>query len=172
MKRGLIVGRFQPFHLGHLNALKNALKTVDEMIIVIGSPEESFTQKNPFTLGERIEMITFTLRKENLINKCFIIPVQNIHENTLWVKRVQNSCPFFDIVFTNNILVKGLFEREDYFVRELVSGKGNIESKDIRKKLVVRESIYELVPNSIEEYLIGMDAEKRLVMLYKEEMKK
>ncbi|HDJ89497.1 MAG TPA: nicotinamide-nucleotide adenylyltransferase, partial [Thermoprotei archaeon] len=55
--RGLFIGRFQPFHLGHFYALKWILSKVDEVIIGIGSAQVSYTIKNPFTLGERIEMI-------------------------------------------------------------------------------------------------------------------
>ena len=40
-KRGLFVGRFQPFHLGHLDMVKYALTEVDELIIVIGSAQDS-----------------------------------------------------------------------------------------------------------------------------------
>jgi len=36
-KRGLFVGRFQPFHKGHLRAVKDILGKVDELVIVVGS---------------------------------------------------------------------------------------------------------------------------------------
>lgn len=38
MTRGLFVGRFQPFHLGHLHVIKELLEKVDELIIAIGMP--------------------------------------------------------------------------------------------------------------------------------------
>jgi len=56
-KRGLYVGRFQPFHLGHLSAVKSVLKDVEELVIVIGSAQYSHTTANPFTAGERLIMI-------------------------------------------------------------------------------------------------------------------
>ena len=40
---GLYVGRFQPFHLGHLEAIKHILKKVDTVIIAIGSAQYSHT---------------------------------------------------------------------------------------------------------------------------------
>ena len=39
VKRGLYVGRFQPFHLGHLGAVKSILEDVEELVIVIGSAQ-------------------------------------------------------------------------------------------------------------------------------------
>ncbi|MEM2975778.1 MAG: adenylyltransferase/cytidyltransferase family protein, partial [Candidatus Bathyarchaeia archaeon] len=50
MKRGLFVGRFQPFHLGHLTAVKNILKSVDELVIIVGSAQYSHRLDNPFTV--------------------------------------------------------------------------------------------------------------------------
>ena len=55
--RGLYVGRFQPFHLGHLDAIKYALKQADELVIVIGSAQYSHNANNPFTAGERLIMV-------------------------------------------------------------------------------------------------------------------
>ena len=57
VNRGLYVGRFQPFHLGHLDAIKYALKEVDELVIVIGSAQYSHNVNNPFTAGERLVMV-------------------------------------------------------------------------------------------------------------------
>ena len=73
MKRGLFVGRFQPYHLGHHHALLNALKEVDEMVIVIGSSKESFQPENPFTAGERIEMASVALKEASVFEKCFFV---------------------------------------------------------------------------------------------------
>ncbi len=47
VNRGLYVGRFQPFHLGHLDAIKYALKEVDELVIVIGSAQYSHNSQQP-----------------------------------------------------------------------------------------------------------------------------
>ena len=55
--RALFVGRFQPFHYGHLRALAIILQEVEELIIVVGSAQMSHETDNPFTAGERLEMI-------------------------------------------------------------------------------------------------------------------
>ncbi|MCK5309571.1 MAG: adenylyltransferase/cytidyltransferase family protein, partial [Thermoplasmata archaeon] len=51
--RGLIIGRFQPFHKGHFEVLKEIAGQVDKLIIGIGSADESYTFEDPFTAGER-----------------------------------------------------------------------------------------------------------------------
>src|SRR6266700_8062812 len=59
---GLYVGRFQPFHLGHLQAIKYILGRVDDLIILVGSAQHSHTHENPFTAVERITMIRRALK--------------------------------------------------------------------------------------------------------------
>ncbi|MEM0023032.1 MAG: adenylyltransferase/cytidyltransferase family protein, partial [Archaeoglobaceae archaeon] len=47
--RALFIGRFQPYHLGHHEVVKKILEEVDELIIGIGSAQESHSLENPFT---------------------------------------------------------------------------------------------------------------------------
>jgi nicotinamide-nucleotide adenylyltransferase len=63
--RGLFIGRFQPFHLGHLATVKFALKNVEELVIIIGSAQKSHELRNPFTAGERIQMIKDSLNTKS-----------------------------------------------------------------------------------------------------------
>ncbi len=105
--RGLYIGRFQPFHLGHQAVLQKISEDVDEIVIVIGSAQESHTPENPFTAGERIDMITAAL--EGLRDRCYVIPLQDVLRNAIWVDHVTSMAPRFDVVFSNNPLVVQLF---------------------------------------------------------------
>ena len=58
-KRGLVIGRFQPLHSGHENMIRRALDVCDEVVIVIGSAQES-EQKKSFNFKERINIIVAT----------------------------------------------------------------------------------------------------------------
>lgn len=60
-KIGLYIGRFQPFHNGHLYMIKEALKQCEFLIIVIGSTQEKRTEKNPFSDQERYNFIRSAL---------------------------------------------------------------------------------------------------------------
>ena len=80
VNRGLYVGRFQPFHLGHLDAIKNVLKEVDELVIVIGSAQYSHSSDNPFTAGERLVMVHRALLEAGVdYSKLWIVPVPDVH---------------------------------------------------------------------------------------------
>ncbi|MHA2255858.1 MAG: adenylyltransferase/cytidyltransferase family protein [Candidatus Heimdallarchaeaceae archaeon] len=57
--RALYLGRFNPPHKGHIHAIEYILNQpdIDEIIILIGSGEKAYSLKNPFTGGERLEMV-------------------------------------------------------------------------------------------------------------------
>lgn len=171
MKRGLFVGRFQPYHTGHHNALLNALREVDEMVIVVGSAKESFQPQNPFTAGERIEMISAALREDGIFDRCYIIAVDDISEYALWAARIRSYCPKFEVVFTNNPLVEELFDSGGYAVKKLVSKRRHIDSTKVREKIRKGGGISALVPKAVETYLNGIDARKRIISIMKDEEK-
>lgn len=111
---GLYTGRFQPFHLGHLSAVKQALKQVDKLIIAIGSSQYDHEENNPFTAQERAEMIRLTLEENGLLGKCEIFEVPDIHNDDEWTAHVRKIVPDFKTVFVgDNGLIKELFEKFD-----------------------------------------------------------
>ena len=72
-KVGLYIGRFQPFHRGHLSVVKKALEECDTLVIAIGSAQESRTKKNPFSFDERKLFIWRSLWGDNA--RVVIVPV-------------------------------------------------------------------------------------------------
>lgn len=54
---GIIVGRFQTFHTGHLDMVGKACAVCDRVGIFVGSSQESGTLKNPFTYEARRKML-------------------------------------------------------------------------------------------------------------------
>ena len=78
-KVGLICGRFQPIHRGHVELIKTALKECDTLIIAVGSAQEYGTKKNPFDFKTRKELILRALW--GVYNKNIIIIGVNDREN-------------------------------------------------------------------------------------------
>ncbi|MFH1696443.1 MAG: nicotinamide-nucleotide adenylyltransferase [Candidatus Diapherotrites archaeon] len=171
VKRGLIVGRFQPYHIGHHNAIKNILQEVDELIIVIGSTADSYTKKNPFTTGERVEMISRALHADSLYEKCIIVPVPDLKEYALWTGRVRAYCPSFNVVYTNNPLVRDLFEDEGMEVKPMVSNQKDVESATMRNAMLNSEKWEHLTPPTVAEFLDKIRAAERLKRIVEEEHK-
>jgi len=115
--RGVFPGRFQPFHLGHLEIVKWALEKVDELIIVIGTAQESHTIVNPFTAGERMIMIKSALIEEGVdMSRIYIVPVPDVLMNAVWVEYLKLYVPSFKYGISRNPLVIRLFRDAGYEV--------------------------------------------------------
>jgi len=168
-KRALFVGRFQPFHLGHLAAIKTVLKRAEELVIVVGSAEYSHSDKNPFTAGERVEMIRAALKEAGIESgKCIIIPVRDVHIHATWAPFVVSQVPRFDIVFTNEPLTSRLFKEQGYRVERIpFFDRTKYSATEIRKRILSGKNWKSLVPKSVAELLVkfgGIERIKELAM--------
>jgi bifunctional NMN adenylyltransferase/nudix hydrolase len=54
---GIVIGRFQPFHLAHQDLIQHSLSLAEKVIIILGSARSASDVKNPFTPAMREEMI-------------------------------------------------------------------------------------------------------------------
>ncbi|MBW8830516.1 MAG: bifunctional nicotinamide-nucleotide adenylyltransferase/Nudix hydroxylase [Burkholderiales bacterium] len=84
------IGRFQPFHNGHLALLKQALGAAPLCVIVIGSAFQARSPKNPFTWEERAEMIRLALPESDRARVLFL-PVRDYYDETRWTAVVRRG---------------------------------------------------------------------------------
>lgn len=173
-ERVVVPGRFQPPHLGHLNLILQALEISREVVVAVGSAQESFTLENPLTAGERIEALTIMLRAELGSGFCeritTIAPVPDILMNKVWVQYLRMMLPRFDAVITGNELVALLFEDMGYpvvkprfYKRSLCSGTL------IRRRVVEGGEWKECIHPAVAEYLESIGFPERLRRLYGKE---
>lgn len=100
--RGILIGRMQPVHNGHMQIIDKILDEVDEIIIGIGSAQLSHEIKDPFTAGERILMMSQALAERDVDpSRYYIIPMQDINFNAIWVAHVKMITPPFSIVYSD-----------------------------------------------------------------------
>jgi nicotinamide-nucleotide adenylyltransferase len=169
--RGLIIGRFQPFHEGHrsLVAAIHARRPEETLILGIGSAQESFTWKNPFTSSERFEMIDRALAGQE-VGRVHIVPVADIQRHAQWVDYLVNLLPPFQRVYTNNPLTRSLFERAKCDVESpALVERGRFEGVHVRERLALDLDWKPLVPPSVAAYLLEIEAPRRLKMLQERE---
>lgn len=113
-RRGLMLGRFQPFHKGHLALTKQILSECDELLIIIGSAQFNFIDKDPFSAGERVLMIHEALKEAGVdLSRCYIIPVANDENNARWLAYIRSMVPPFDVLYSGNDFVKYLARSQD-----------------------------------------------------------
>lgn len=81
------MGRFQPFHNGHLEAIRWILKQVGEVSIVIGSMQEFGQANNPLEYKERKKIVELALKAAGIKNyKIFGLP--DFRNNAAWSKKL------------------------------------------------------------------------------------
>ncbi len=166
-KTGLFIGRFQPFHKGHMLVVKEIFKEVDTLIIGIGSSQESHTSRNPFTAEER----------ENMINEVMLelspghfsmIQIPDINNYPKWVAHVKDILHEFDVVFTRNPLTKELFDKEGYAIRKPLSYEIDTYSgSEIRRRMASDEGWKHLVPDVVVNVIEKIDGVSRVRSLTK-----
>jgi len=164
VNRGLFVGRFQPFHLGHLGAIKEILKEVEELVIVIGSAQYSHNINNPFTAGERLIMIRRALEEAKIdFSHVWIVPVPDVHLHMMWVSAVEGYTPSFNIVYSNDPLTRRLFMEAGYKVNAIRFFERRLySSTEIRQRMLKDDSWEKLVPKSIAAFIKEIDGVNRL----------
>ena len=64
LELSVVIGRFQPFHLGHLALLQHALSVAPRALLLVGSAGGPRLAKNPFSADERIQAIRESLTHE------------------------------------------------------------------------------------------------------------
>jgi len=164
--RGLFIGRFQPFHNGHLYAIEKILNENDEIIIGIGSAQDSYSLKNPLTAGERIEMIRELARDIGILDEVIIVPIPDIYENMVWPARVIELVPRFDKVYSGNELVLMLFENFGIkTIRIKHINRYMYQGSVIRDKIIKGEDWKDLVPETVYQYLKEVKFEERIKRL-------
>jgi len=166
MTTALFIGRFQPFHNGHLKAIKKIVKEVDNLIIAIGSSQESKTKENPFSAEERIKMVNAVIEKEKISN-VRIYPLTDINNYGLWVNHVENNLPKFDVVYSGKGINLDLFKKSSYKIIS-VTKIDNIDSTDIRKRIKNNKKWEPLLPKPVVNEIKKIKGVERIKKLMKQ----
>ena len=140
--RGILIGRMQPVHNGHIEVIKKTLEEVDEIVIGIGSAQKSHELKDPFTAGERVVMLTQALIENNIDpGSYYIIPMEDINFNAIWVAHVKMMTPPFSVVYYDRM---------------------NLSGTEIRRRMLEDENWQELVPQATIDVIEEINGVERL----------
>jgi nicotinamide-nucleotide adenylyltransferase len=159
--RILYIGKFQPFHLGHLQAVNIMKELSDDLVMAVGSPKDS----GYFTLDERLRMV-----KENTeITPQVVEDLMEEHPlYNNWGRYVLNTVGNVDIVATGNPYVQRDFQEEGKHILLFSRNEGTlsgtiirnlIESQDESWKYLVPENSKKIIKSS--EYYRRFNNERR-----------
>ena len=159
---GLLIGRFQPFHLGHLDAVLFALSRVENLWIGIGSSNKHNEKRNPFTADERMEMIVSSI-EPSMIDRTSIFNIPDVDNHEKWTFEIDQIVPKYSAVFTNDEFTKTLFEKRQINVIPVVlKDREKFSGTNIRQLIADDKNWQDLVPQGTRKVLDNLNAKERL----------
>ncbi len=170
---GIVIGRFQPFHLAHQDLINHALTLAEKVVIILGSARSAPDIKNPFTPAMREEIIraSFPQVENRLIFRAVRDYPYNDH---VWTAEVQNTVGQIaedDEKENERIGIIGFFKDKSSYYLNLFpqwnfeefypadKQRLKINSTDIREKyFFADESWKNFVPETVANYLNAFQA--------------
>ena len=171
--RGLMMGRFQPFHLGHLDLVKQILSECDEVVIAITSSQFNYLEKDPFTASERIEMIYQALKEDGVdLSRCFIIPIENQFNISTWTSYLKSTLPQFDKVYSGNEYVSMLLADTGIpVIKPKFLERERYNATRIRNLMIEDQNWQSFVPHIVANVIKKINGINRLKIISKSDTK-
>ena len=163
MKIGILVGRFQPLHKGHIEAIEFAENNSDKLYIIVGSAEKSNQKRNPFTFEERKKMIELAIIDRKLHESITIVPINDANNHTEWILSIKNVIGAYNIIFTNDEVTEKLFNKDETKVINVpLLDRNVLSATEVRRRLELDEKWETLVIPTVANYLKEIKAVKRI----------
>jgi nicotinamide-nucleotide adenylyltransferase len=172
-RTALFIGRFQPFHLGHLATVRFALGKAQIVVIVVGSAQKSHEPRNPFTSGERIKMINETLNAEKIdAKRIMIVPVPDVGDHSMWTHKLDTLVPEYDLVIANDPFTLMLFrERGIKVLQAPLYRRSEMAATEIRKMMREGKRGWEkLVSKPVQKIIKEIDGVNRVKAIAEKEV--
>ncbi len=162
---GLLIGRFQPFHLGHLEALQFALSKVDKLWLGLGSSNKPIEKTNTFSVEERKQMIMSSI-DDSIKNKISIYSIPDLDNHVKWIENIDTIVPDYQIVFSNDPMTEHLYSKRNVNVMTIPFFKRDQLSGTRLRDLIKSDQKWDdLVPEGTKLLLQKFDAKNRLKIL-------
>ena len=156
----VFIGRFQPFHLAHMQTIKIALKQCQTIILALGSAQNERNIKNPFTVFERQKMILSNFSESDQ-KRIKFVHVVDMYNDEKWQKLVTSLVA--EVVEPDNRvgLIGHFKDDSSYYLRlfpewqlvELDSLKDSISATPLREAFYRGEIQTEYFPNGTIQFL-------------------
>lgn len=146
-KVGLVIGRFQPFHLGHQYLIEQALKHADKLTIGVGSSNIE-DENNPYNVGQREEFVKEFLKQEGLEDRVIkIVYIPDVPDDEEWFRIAEKLTGEIDVVIGDNSWVNGIYAKHNIPVIQIGYHKRHLlEGKKIRHHMKKKKSWKTRVP--------------------------
>ena len=167
MGKGIVLGRFQPFHNGHAYLVEQALARFEKVTIAVGSAQDEWTVDNPFSFEERKNMIQQWIDANGHTENVDIVGIEDINDPPNWVEHASNHHGKGTLV-TSDVGTRTLYEESDFAVSWVdLHERQQFEGWRIRQTCMMLSTVYDdeatrmvlapSVPSPVIEWLIEED---------------
>ncbi|MEK7540459.1 MAG: nicotinamide-nucleotide adenylyltransferase [Patescibacteria group bacterium] len=152
---GLFIGRFQPFHKGHLAVVQGMMKVCDKVIMGMGSSQFSRTEFNPFTADERRQMIGMAVEEAGIdLERFVLLELPDMPSDEGWVDHVFRITGSVTKVWSGNEHTRKLFEAGNMPVQNISPVPG-ISATAIRESVAKGDGEWhKQVPKEVKDWII------------------
>jgi len=158
------IGRFEPPHGAHLLVMQEALRSVQKLIVVIGSARAARNTKNPFTAEERQEVISALLLEAGIPrSRVLFVHVRDYFYNeSLWLSEVQRGVGEHTRGSSDVALIGHLKDESSYYLRSFPAWEfipthvsSPLNATDVRKAFFENrlEDVAGMVPPAVHAFL-------------------
>lgn len=185
-KIGIVHGRFQVLHNDHMKYLLEGKKRCEHLIIGICNPEIELTKytasnphrskksSNPLTFYERAMCIKNAMMEYGIKREDFDIVPFPINFPEKIYNYVPLDAKFYMTIYDEWGKEKYKILKDDMHLNvevlwEVPLDKKGISASDIRKNMQQGKPWKSMVPNSVYEYIIQNNLDKRIVEILKNE---
>ena len=168
MNRCIVLGRFQPFHLGHDTLVEAAIEHAEggEIVIAIGSAQAAWEADNPWTADERQAMVEAWAEAKGLT--ITVVQIEDINDPPNWVKHAAAAHGEGTLVTSDgptatlyseagwkvhNVELQDRETHEGWRVRQTIRMLSTVMDDEAARE-VLRNSL----PDAVTEWLIENDA--------------
>lgn len=161
-KVSVIIGRFQPFHVGHLEMVQSAYDISDEVVLFIGSANKPTSDKNPWTHRERLLMIYDSIQESKMnIGRFHFFPAMDCEKNSDWVKQIKLLTELAVSKKSHIQLVGHNRDDSSFYLslfpfwnfHEVGEFKDNISATEVRKLFFENQDFSKFVPNGTKKII-------------------
>ncbi|MCB9807211.1 adenylyltransferase/cytidyltransferase family protein [Candidatus Peribacteria bacterium] len=145
MKTAVFLGRFQPFHIGHMSIVEKIFHNdFERLLLIIGSADKSGTDENPWDVQEREKIIRASIPLE-LQEKIDITSLADVPDDDVWCKNLKTLLPSEVTLFTGNEWVRSICERHEIQTDWIDSYDVDISGTRIRELIKKGEDVSQWV---------------------------
>jgi len=168
MNRCIVLGRFQPFHLGHAALVEAAVEHADggQVVVAIGSAQAGWEANNPWTADERQAMIEAWAAQSG--HSLSVVHIDDINDPPNWVEHARNAHGTGTLV-TSDGPTMDLYRAAGWDVHEVaLSERETLEGWRVRQTVRMLSTVMDdeasrtvlapSVPSAVIEWLIDNDA--------------